>query len=127
MLKKKFDMSVVVPRVTPVLPGLFKLNNNPGDLDPERIISREIGYIGKVGSLNIDARLFHDNLDDLLSTENEPYVAPPGLFLLSRQKDIEGYINQGGAEVNGFETQVKWDITRKNKSFVELCTCQDTW
>lgn len=112
-VEEKFDMSVQIPTTVPNLTLLEKLNNNPGGLEPERIISREIGYIGKVGAVNIDARIFHDNLYKQISTEDAPFVAPAGLTLITDPEDVEGAINLGSAEVNGFETQLKWDITRK--------------
>ena len=112
-VEEKFDTSILIPTTVPNVTLIEKLNNNPGNLDPERIISREIGYLGKVGSLNIDARLFHDNLYDQISTEDVLYVPPAGLTLISDPEDVEGAINLGSAEVNGFETQLKWDITRK--------------
>ncbi len=65
-------------------------------LRPERVVSREIGYLGKFPGVSVDFRLFRDAFSDLI-VENGVSVA-------------QGDFNPGSATVKGFETQLKWDV-----------------
>lgn len=112
-LEEKFNRSLQVATVLPNTTLLQQYDANLGNLDPERIISREIGYLGQVGRLHIDARLFHDNINDHIDRADTPFVAPPGFVLVTDPEDIDGSINRGSAEVNGFETQMKWQLARQ--------------
>ena len=63
-----------------------------GGLQPENILSREIGYIGEFPGrgLTIDARLYHDQLSKMIYVTNPPF--PP--------KD---FVNSFDAQHNGLE------------------------
>jgi len=69
-----------------------------GNLDPERIRSWELGYLGEFPATNLvlDVRLFHDWLRDLV-TENNQLLAPTRTF-----------VNEEKATVQGLEAQLKW-------------------
>jgi iron complex outermembrane receptor protein len=71
-----------------------------GDLDPERIRSWEIGYIGEfpAADLTLDLRLFHDSLDDLITQVDDPASPPP----------TETFINDQEATARGLEAQLQW-------------------
>ncbi|MFW5432758.1 MAG: TonB-dependent receptor plug domain-containing protein [Methylophilaceae bacterium] len=112
-IEEKFNRSILVPTTDPNITLIEKVDVNDGKADPERIISREIGYLGKIGNVNIDARLFHDNIYDHIFRDNTPYIAPPGFLLITDPRRTENAVNSGNAEVNGFETQVKWQLARK--------------
>ncbi len=112
-LEEKFNRSLQVPTILPGVTLLQQYDANLGNVDPERIISKEIGYIAKVGKLDIDARLFYDIISDHIDRRDTPFQAPAGFLLVTDPDDIEGAINAGTAEVNGFETQVKWQLARK--------------
>jgi iron complex outermembrane receptor protein len=90
----------------------FYLNGVPFDrvfaptdgLQPERIVSREIGYVGHVRSwkLQVDVRLFNDRIDRLVDTVDigdDPESLDPKLF----QAD-----NQHRVDIRGADTQLRW-------------------
>ncbi len=75
----------------------------PSDpLQPERILSREIGYVGQYAALNmqLDAKLFHDTIDDYINhrvkDENGVNVYPR---LFSNRDDFT---------VRGGDLQLSW-------------------
>jgi iron complex outermembrane receptor protein len=107
-LEDKFNTSVVVPTTstTALLAQYFADTPN---LKPERIISREIGYLGDFGKISLDTRVFYDDVHDYIkSTINTSFVAPSGFVLL---KQPRLFANAGDVNVNGIEAQVKWRIT----------------
>jgi iron complex outermembrane receptor protein len=113
-VEEKFNRSYQIPTIAPNPTLLVQFDANPGNVKPERIVSKEIGYLGKVKNVTIDTRLFHDRISDHIKDEDIPFVAPPGFaFVGNPNEDVEGYVNSGTAEVNGFETQIKWQIARK--------------
>lgn len=112
-LEEKFNRSLQIPTLLPGVTLLQQYDANLGNVDPERIISKEIGYLGKVGKLDIDARLFYDIISDHIDRRDSPFTEPPGFVLVTDPEDIEGAVNTGNAEVNGFETQIKWQLARK--------------
>lgn len=69
-------------------------------LDPERILSRELGYIGHVRSINlsIDARLFSDRVTRLIG--NQDVDPTPAKRFQS--------LNNNYADINGTDIQLKW-------------------
>jgi iron complex outermembrane recepter protein len=75
-------------------PVLFATQQSDGNLVPERIRSRELGYFARVGTLEWDIRLFHEELYDLLSTPMSP---------LSFRPD-----NLGSVTIRGSEAQLSW-------------------
>ena len=68
----------------------------PGNLLPERVQSREIGYIGNFRDSDIvlDARIYQDHFDDLIATLSSPFPRTFGNF--------------GTADDHGGEVQLKW-------------------
>ncbi len=89
------------------------------DLEPERIRSYEIGYVGqfKPWQLQVDARLFHDRVDDYIDGYRVtlpvgaelvalPPFAPPGTLGRARQ-----LANSGSIEFTGYELQLNWRPT----------------
>ena len=112
-VEEKFNRSFQVPTTLPNTTLLEKVDVNQGNVDPERIISKEIGYLGKVGKFDVDARLFYDIITNHIRRVNTPFVAPPGFQLVTDPRRIERSVNLGRAEVNGFEAQVKWQVARQ--------------
>jgi iron complex outermembrane receptor protein len=112
-LEEKFNRSFQVPTILPDTTLLQQYDVNRGNVDAERIISKEIGYLGQFGRLNVDARLFHDTISDHIDRRDMTFVTPPGFLLVTDAEELEGAINTGTAEVNGFETQLKCQIARK--------------
>lgn len=53
-------------------PELYVTRESPGDLQAERIRSREIGYVGRVSALDFDVRVYEENLRNLQSGSLSP-------------------------------------------------------
>ncbi len=78
-----------------------------GGLDPERVLSREIGYVGHwpVLRLELDARLYRDHIDrfiGLVRVDNTFDVA--GTF----QPKVYTFANIGAIDSQGGELQLRW-------------------
>lgn len=112
-VEEKFNRSIQVPTSLPNVTLLQQYDANLGNVNPEQIISKEIGYLGKVGRFDVDARLFYDIISNYIDRRDTVFVAPPGFQLVTDAEDIEGAVNTGTAEVNGFETQIKWQMARQ--------------
>jgi iron complex outermembrane receptor protein len=81
--------------------ALFRHVFEPSDsLQPEKILSREIGYVGHVRPLRlqVDTRLFADRVSKLLATYDDPLI-PGKLF---------SFTNQSSAEIRGLDLQLRW-------------------
>lgn len=85
------------PRFAPNLPNL----------QPERVNSADIGWLGKFRGLEVDFRLFHDRFTELIGAEN-------------RAAAMNGSLNAGSATIKGFETQVKWQIGENTRLVYSL-------
>ena len=100
-----------------------------GNANPEKIISREIGYLGDFGQFSLDAQIFNDEISGFISIPKiNGFVTPLGLVLLSgRPRSDE---NGGNVLVNGFETQVKWKVTSDthfllNYAYIDITAKED--
>ena len=74
----------------------------PSDgLQPEQILSREIGYVGHVRplKLRVDIRLFDDQIRRILGTSD--IDARPDVKLFQ-------YINQNSVDISGADVQLRW-------------------
>jgi iron complex outermembrane receptor protein len=73
-------------------------------LDPERILSREIGYVGQwpKARLELDVRLFDDDIDDFIG-DSAVDVYPDAI----RPKEFQ-YANRGSVHSRGGEIQLRW-------------------
>lgn len=105
-LEEKFNWRNLVPTQVPGLTFFEQQFLNPGGLEPETILSREIGYLGTFGRLSIDARLFHDEIRDLITQYKiEPFPVPAGLTPID--SDTIGHRNSGDITAKGFEMQLQ--------------------
>ena len=83
----------------------------PADgLQPERIRSHEIGYVGQYRpwQLQLDAKLFHDTVDDYIG--GQAIALPPGSEFpapVARQGARQG-VNGGSLQLRGGDLQVSW-------------------
>lgn len=121
-VEERFRDRLVVP-TTLANPNtlIFQYRANTGNLAPEQIISREFGYLGKVGRLQLDARLFSDKISDVIrDADRTDLVVPPNAVLLNPflDADIVTNVNRGGAEVNGIEFQANWQLSRNTNLLV---------
>lgn len=81
-----------------------------GGLDPERILSRELGYVGRWSALQLelDVRLYRDHIDSFIG---EKKVADPVFDEASFQPKVFFYDNIGSADAHGGEVQLRWRPT----------------
>ena len=78
-------------------PDFFVTQSIPGDLKPERIKSRELGYYGRMGPVELDLRFYHESLRDLV-------VSSMSLFDLEADNDSR-------VEHQGWEAEAGWHVT----------------
>lgn len=76
----------------------------PGKLESERILSREIGYVGNLRPvhLQIDVRLFDDRIEGLIGTSNigdDPVSIDPKLLQASNRDEVG---------LRGADVQLRW-------------------
>lgn len=84
----------------------------PSDgLKPERVLSREIGYVGQwhAARLDLDVRLFQDKIDDFIGQDKSDFVTSDDTGL--RASEFK-YANIGSARSHGGEIQLRWRPTR---------------
>ena len=133
-VEEKFRDRLVIPtKLANPNTLIFQYRANQGNLDPERIISREIGYLGKIGRFELDTRLFSDQIDDVIrDSDRTDFKVPAKSLLLNPflDADVIGDVNRGGARVEGLEFQAKWQISRNtnllvNHSYVHIRETSD--
>ncbi len=133
-VEEKFKDRLVVPTTNPARnPLIFQYRANKGNLAPEQIISRELGYLGKMGGIDLDVRLFSDQIDDVIrDADRTDFTIPANAFLLNPllDADITTNVNQGSAKVEGLEFQANWHLNRNtrllvNHSYVHIRETQD--
>lgn len=106
-LEEKFNSNIIIPTVVgpTYLAAYFA---DTGNLDPEKIISKEIGYLGDFGKVKLDARVFRDEIQDYIQSDiNHSFIAPPGYYAVRKPRDFK---NAGNVDIRGFEAQAKWAI-----------------
>ena len=84
----------------------------PSDgLKPERVLSREIGYVGQwnAARLDLDVRLFQDKIDDFIGQDKADFDITDDSGL--RVNEFK-YANIGSARSHGGEVQLHWRPTR---------------
>lgn len=89
--------------------GVLDVFTVPSDgLAPERVLSREIAYLGvwRPARLEFDLRLFDDRIDDFIGYTRGDFV-PDGTFRFREFK----YSNIGKATSRGGEIQLRWRPT----------------
>lgn len=112
---------------------IFQYTANKGHLDPEQIISTELGYVGEMGMLHLDARLFSDRINHVIrEVRRTDFTMPADALLLNPilKTSITSNRNQGAAEVEGIEYQANWALTRNtrllfNHAYVHIRSIQD--
>ena len=110
--EKYFDATLIPTSVGKT----YLLQNfaDQGKQDPERITSKEIGYLGQIGNLNLDAKVFNDNVSQILNSERVSLTLP-ATTLFVPNKLPRTYINVGDAQVRGFETQIKYRLLKQTQ------------
>lgn len=133
-VEEKFQNRLLIP-TTLANPNalLFQYRANKGSVEPEQIVSTEIGYMGEIGRLHLDVRLFSDRIDHVVrDVDRTDFTVPANTFLLNTplNTDIITSDNQGGAKVEGIEFQANWPLTRDtrllfNHAYVHIRETQD--
>jgi iron complex outermembrane receptor protein len=87
---------------------LNQVNQNQGGLQPECVLSREIGYVGdfRKQRLTLDARLFYDQYSNLIGHITQFF--PPGTELLDPGNGYTVTRNLRSATLRGAEFQLRW-------------------
>ena len=81
----------------------FASARGPGDLEQERMRSRELGYHGSFAELglNLDVKLFYDEISDLISEPLKVYDFPPS--------------NDNHLRLKGVESELDWQVTAHDR------------
>lgn len=85
----------------------------PSDLDPERMRSHEIGYVGQFRrlKLRVDAKFFYDKVYDYIGNTEVPLPVGAELVSGGGPGEARQHLNQGSAVLRGGEFQVEWRPT----------------
>ncbi|WP_020167518.1 MULTISPECIES: TonB-dependent receptor plug domain-containing protein [Methylotenera] len=133
-VEERFQDRLVIPTTLASTQALiFQYRANKGDVEPEQIVSTELGYIGEVGRLHLDVRLFSDRINHVIrDVDRTDFTAPANTLLLNPilDADITTNSNQGGARIEGIEYQANWPLTRDtrllfNHAYVYIRETQD--
>ncbi len=115
-IEEKFNDVTLIPRVfkSPQPPRYYLVQTyiKTDSVQPERIVSKEIGYLGQIDSLNIDARIFQDDIRDVVVSKDVNLLPTATVAPLSVPKI---FTNGGDAKVTGFETQVKYRLFKQTQ------------
>ena len=128
-VEEKFNAKVLIPLVAPLPTGVVYTFQDAGNVNPEKIVSREIGYLGEFGKFSLDAKVFNDEISDyIISPKIIGFVDPPGTKNLSVRP--RSGTNGGDVLVNGLETQAKFRMTADtnlllNYAYVDISANED--
>lgn len=133
-VEEKFQNRLVIP-TTLANPStlIYQYRANKGNVEPEQTVSTELGYIGEIGRLHLDARLFSDRINHVVrDVDRTDFTVPANTTLLNPivDADIISSDNRGGAKVEGVEFQANWPLTRStrlllNHAYVHIRETQD--
>ena len=80
-----------------------------GNLDPERILSNELGYLGRLSpSLTLDVRFFRDQVTRLISGFDDTYAD-------HWDNEAINFRNRDKAMITGTELQLNWQPERSTR------------
>ena len=108
MFENNVNWSYTVKNLTPRQPGVqngqfFVKTRGPGNLDQERMRSRELGYNGYFSDLDLsmDIKLFYDEITGMISEplKNNQFIAS----------------NANKARFSGSEAQFDWQLSRRDR------------
>ncbi len=118
-VENRFQNRLVIPTNLPNPSALiYQYRADKGNVEPEQIVSSEIGYIGDIGRLKLDVRLFSDRIRSVIrDIRRTDFTAPTNTLLLNTvlDADIVSSDNRGGAQVDGIEFQANWALSRDTK------------
>lgn len=105
LIEARGDARFIYPELIPFLPPQFAGRvvrtyvGTPG-LQPERLDSAELGYVGQFGSSTLDVRVFHERFNHLITEtryEDQDYA-----------ERGRTYIEGPGAQITGIEYQYRY-------------------
>lgn len=111
LLEEKFNTRIITPTNQPNVSFMFAQYIDAGNLNPETIVSKEIGYLGDFDRVSVDARVFYDVINHLITETNASFVVPPGFVLSNGSRGPQTFANGGSLYIDGFETQAKFKVT----------------
>lgn len=86
-----------------------------GGLEPERILSREVGYFASIGTgLSLDIRAYRDKLSELIEGYDRPYPQNPPPF----DQTVLDFRNRNDAVIKGLEAQFSYRPSFKNRAIL---------
>jgi iron complex outermembrane receptor protein len=115
-LEEKFRGGLLFTTIAPPTKFLVQRFYDEGNLDPEKIQSRELGYIAQWDNISVDAKLFHDTISDYIDGfDNKNFITPANTVLIG---DVGTSRNYGSIDTQGFETQIKFSLTPDTKFLI---------
>lgn len=77
-----------------------------GGVQPEKLLSKELGYVGRFKDLHLtlDARLYHERMQDVIRTKLYPH---PETNPINGRRSRD-YVNLTGLSLTGLEYQLRW-------------------
>ncbi|MGV3582583.1 MAG: TonB-dependent receptor plug domain-containing protein [Methylophilus sp.] len=123
-LEEKFRGGIQLTTNTPTNILLQRFYDE-GNLKPEKIQSREIGYLANWEMVSIDAKLFRDTISNYIDGfDNNSFVAPPNTFQVG--PDAGTSRNFGSFDTSGFETQIKLALSADTKFLINYAHIKNT-
>ena len=115
-------VGTTVPGFGPVPVGTL-LNvgvSSSGQVRPEEVKSREVGYLGEFREygISLDARWFREDLKQRIqpTTVSQPLGPSCPVFeLASGRCDYDDFVNGTEADISGWETQLLWQPTKTTR------------
>ena len=111
---------------SPIFGLIDQIAISPFELDPERMDSAELGYLYQRGRLDLDVRLFHNRLHDLIDSDGNYVVTgelSPSITTVvfanlheARQTGIEYQLRWQGGKSTWFTLAQSWTRTRADTS-----------
>lgn len=106
--------------LVPVGTLLYVGRSSTGQLKPEEVTSKELGYLGdfREWGLSVDARWFREDVKDRIDYYQVAYPAGGAYCPVFERSsatpcgEYGDYFNVIGAEIRGWEAQVQWRPTR---------------
>ncbi len=111
-VEEKFDQKyAIATTLAAPLPRLIlqQVLADTGNVNPEQIISKELGYVGKLGGVQLDARIFSDEITDVIRFNERTFIVPADVQLVN-PTNVDTGLNSGSAKVEGIELQTNWKI-----------------
>ncbi len=90
-----------------------------GGLRPERILSKEVGYVGQFGALSVDGRVYYDKVSDIIFLD-----AYADLSNLAAPKHSFKNLSDGTFKGLDLSASYRWDEGRVNANYsYQKATC----